>query len=120
MVLIATTTRAGIIRAVESLLGPLLPLFERERAAGRAVALGVLVDTAGSTYRKPGALMPRDGGDCEKVLAQLAKAGVDVDALAAQLQQDGAKAFVKSWNELMAGLESKSAKLSKAGWSGGG
>jgi xanthine dehydrogenase accessory factor len=42
---------------VESLLGPLLPLFERERAAGKAVALGVLVDTAGSTYRKPGALM---------------------------------------------------------------
>jgi xanthine/CO dehydrogenase XdhC/CoxF family maturation factor len=42
---------------VESLLGPLLPLFERERAAGNAVALGLLVETAGSTYRKPGALM---------------------------------------------------------------
>jgi xanthine dehydrogenase accessory factor len=42
---------------VESLLGPLLPLFERERAAGNAVALGVLVHTAGSTYRKPGALI---------------------------------------------------------------
>jgi xanthine/CO dehydrogenase XdhC/CoxF family maturation factor len=42
---------------VESLLGPLLPLFDRERAAGNAVAVGVLVHTAGSTYRKPGALM---------------------------------------------------------------
>jgi xanthine dehydrogenase accessory factor len=42
---------------MESLLGPLLPLFERERVAGRAVALGLLVETAGSTYRKPGALM---------------------------------------------------------------
>src|SRR4051812_26971734 len=42
---------------MESLLGPLLPLFERERAAGRAVALGLLVETVGSTYRKPGALM---------------------------------------------------------------
>jgi len=42
---------------MESLLGPLLPLFERERAAGRAVALGLLVETKGSTYRKPGALM---------------------------------------------------------------
>jgi xanthine dehydrogenase accessory factor len=42
---------------MESLLGPLLPLFERERAAGRTVALGLLVDTAGSTYRKSGALM---------------------------------------------------------------
>jgi xanthine dehydrogenase accessory factor len=42
---------------VESLLGPLLPLFDRERATGNAVALGVLVHTAGSTYRKPGALI---------------------------------------------------------------
>jgi xanthine dehydrogenase accessory factor len=42
---------------VEAFLGPLLPLFERERAAGRALALGMLVHTAGSTYRKPGALM---------------------------------------------------------------
>lgn len=42
---------------MESLLGPLLSLFDRERTAGNALALGVLVHTAGSTYRKPGALM---------------------------------------------------------------
>jgi xanthine/CO dehydrogenase XdhC/CoxF family maturation factor len=42
---------------VETLLGPLLPLFDRERAANRALALAVVVHTAGSTYRKPGALM---------------------------------------------------------------
>jgi xanthine dehydrogenase accessory factor len=42
---------------METLLGPLLPLFERERAADRPVALGLLVETVGSTYRKPGALM---------------------------------------------------------------
>ena len=42
---------------MESLLSPLLPLFDRERAAGNALAVGVLVHTAGSTYRKPGALM---------------------------------------------------------------
>jgi xanthine/CO dehydrogenase XdhC/CoxF family maturation factor len=42
---------------VEASVGPLLPLFERERTAGNAVALGVLVHTAGSTYRKPGALI---------------------------------------------------------------
>ena len=42
---------------MEAVLDPLLPLFERERAAGRALALGVLVHTAGSTYRKPGALI---------------------------------------------------------------
>ena len=42
---------------MEAFLGPLLPLFERERAARRALAIGMLVHTAGSTYRKPGALM---------------------------------------------------------------
>jgi xanthine/CO dehydrogenase XdhC/CoxF family maturation factor len=42
---------------VESQLDPLLPLFDRERAAGNALAVGILVHTAGSTYRKPGALM---------------------------------------------------------------
>jgi xanthine dehydrogenase accessory factor len=42
---------------MEASVGPLLPLFERERAAGRALALGILVHTAGSTYRKPGALI---------------------------------------------------------------
>ena len=44
-------------RPVESSLAPLLPLFERERAAGRPLVLGVVLETAGSTYRKPGALM---------------------------------------------------------------
>jgi xanthine/CO dehydrogenase XdhC/CoxF family maturation factor len=42
---------------VESSLAPLLPLFERERTAGRPLVLGVVLETAGSTYRKPGALM---------------------------------------------------------------
>lgn len=42
---------------MESSLGPLLPLFDRERAAGNAVAVGLLLHTAGSTYRKAGALM---------------------------------------------------------------
>ena len=58
-----------------------------------------------------GALLPADGGDCEEVLAQFAKAGISIDALAAQLQADGAKSFVKSWNGLMAVLASKSAAL---------
>jgi transaldolase len=58
-----------------------------------------------------GTNLPADGGDCEEVLAQFAKAGIDVDALAAQLQDEGAKSFVKSWNELMAVIASKSAAL---------
>lgn len=47
---------------MDSVLGPLLPLFERERAAGRAMALGILVHTVGSTYRKPGAMLLMAGG----------------------------------------------------------
>jgi transaldolase len=66
-------------------------------------------------HGKVGAQMPADGGDCEQVLAQFAKAGVDIDALAAKLQSDGAASFVKSWNQLMEVLESKSASLKKAG-----
>jgi len=60
-----------------------------------------------------GTIMTPDGGDGEAVLAQFAKAGVNVDALAAQLQDEGAKAFVKSWNDLMAVIASKSAALGK-------
>jgi transaldolase len=59
-------------------------------------------------------IMPADGGDCEEVLARFAKAGVDLDALAAQLQDEGAKSFVKSWNELMEVIASKSVDLAKA------
>jgi xanthine dehydrogenase accessory factor len=47
----------------EAALGPLLPLFQRERAAERAVALGVLVGTLGSTYRKPGAMILCSAGN---------------------------------------------------------
>jgi transaldolase len=59
-------------------------------------------------------IMAADGGDCEIVLDQFTKADVDVDALAARLQDEGAKSFVKSWNELMGVIASKSATLAKA------
>jgi hypothetical protein len=58
-----------------------------------------------------GPVMAADGGDCEKVLAEFAKAGINVDSLAAQLQDEGAKSFVKSWNELLAVIATKSAAL---------
>jgi len=61
-----------------------------------------------------GAIMPADGGACEEVLAEFARAGVDVDALAAKLQEEGAKAFVNSWNALMAVIASKSETLKAA------
>ncbi|MDR3748864.1 MAG: transaldolase [Acidobacteriota bacterium] len=59
-------------------------------------------------------VMPKDGGDCEQVLAQFTKAGVDVDALAAQLQSEGAKSFDDSWTELLGVIASKSAQLQNA------
>jgi transaldolase len=58
--------------------------------------------------------LPLDGGDSDTVFAQFAAVGVEVESLAAKLQFDGATAFVKSWNELMAVIESKSAALRKA------
>ena len=60
-----------------------------------------------------GTIVPADGGDGEVVFAEFAKAGVDIDALAARLQDEGARAFVKSWNDLMAVIASKCAALGK-------
>ena len=59
-------------------------------------------------------IMSADGGDCEAVLEQFAKAGVDVDALAAKLQEEGAKSFVDSWKDLMGVIDSKCAAMQKA------
>jgi len=61
-----------------------------------------------------GLLLPADGGDCEQVLGGFSEVGIDVEALAAQLQDQGAKAFVQSWNDLLAVITSKSAVLAKA------
>jgi transaldolase len=61
-----------------------------------------------------GPVLPADGGDCEDVLDRFAGAGIDLDALADRLQDEGAKSFVKSWDELMGVIASKSAALAKA------
>jgi transaldolase len=45
------------------------------------------------------------------MIAQFTKAGIDVDALAVQLQDEGAESFVKSWNDLMEVISSKNAAL---------
>ena len=62
-----------------------------------------------------GAMLPADGGDCEDVLTRFEEAGIGVDALAARLQDEGAKSFVKSWNDLMGVIASKCTVLEKAG-----
>jgi transaldolase len=61
-----------------------------------------------------GDILSADGGDSEEVLARFAKAGIDVDGLAAQLQDEGAESFVKSWNDLLVVIASKSAALETA------
>src|SRR5215467_9520323 len=61
-----------------------------------------------------GATMPADGGDCEEILARFAEANIDVHSLSVQLQDEGAKSFVNSWNDLMAVIRSKCAALERA------
>src|SRR5262245_25402860 len=60
-----------------------------------------------ATHTDVGELLPIDGGNCEEVLAEFAQAGIDVDALAARLQDEGARTFAKSWEDLMEVISSK-------------
>jgi len=55
--------------------------------------------------------VPADGGDCEEVLAAFNKAGIDTDALARQLQKEGAGSFVASWQDLLKSIETKTKAL---------
>jgi transaldolase len=87
----------------------------------RALAAPLTVNTipegtlkAFADHGEIGEPMRSDGGDCEAVLREFAQAGVDVDELAAKLQTEGAAAFVRSWKELMAVIESKSAAQATA------
>jgi transaldolase len=59
-----------------------------------------------------GAPAPADGGDCEAVLAGMHGQGIDLDALAARLQTEGAASFVASWHELLGVIAAKSQALS--------
>jgi transaldolase len=61
-----------------------------------------------------GPTMPADGGDCDAALARFKDAGVDVGALAAKLQSDGAKAFDKSWKDLMSRIAKQTKTLTAA------
>jgi transaldolase len=61
-----------------------------------------------------GHTLPARARYCDDVLAEFAGAGIDTDALAAQLQEEGARAFVKSWNELLECIASGSETLTKA------
>ena len=66
-----------------------------------------------SRHSQLGSILSPDGGACEAVLDQFVQAGIDLDELASRLQEDGAKSFVKSWNELMRVIASKAEELLK-------
>jgi transaldolase len=70
--------------------------------------------TALAEHGVVGATMPADGGDCEEILARFARANIDVQSLSVKLQDEGAKSFVNSWNDLMAVIKSKCAVLERA------
>ena len=61
-----------------------------------------------------GATLPAEGGNSEEELARFAAAKIDVSALSRQLQDEGAKSFVKSRNDLMQVISSKSSVLKRA------
>jgi transaldolase len=61
-----------------------------------------------------GETIPTDSGNSAEELARFAAAGIDVHALSNWLQDEGAKSFVNSWNDLMAVINSKSAVLKRA------
>jgi transaldolase len=62
-------------------------------------------------HGKIGALLPDDGGDSEAEIERFRNAGIDIEALAVRLQQDGVGQFVKSWNELLLRIAGKSRAL---------
>lgn len=71
--------------------------------------------TAFDDHGEVGEALAADGGDCDSVLASFTKAGIDIDALATRLQEEGAASFVKSWNDLMACVASKTATVDHGG-----
>ena len=67
-----------------------------------------------ATHNELDEFLPTDGGNSEEVLGQFAREGIDIDALADQLQNEGTESFVKSWNDLLAVISSKCVSLGKS------
>jgi transaldolase len=86
-------------------------------ALAAPLTINTLTETtlkAFADHGQTGQIMRRDGGDCEAVLRGFAEAGIDLDALAGQLQREGIESFDKSWNELIESITSKGVEFEKA------
>jgi transaldolase len=55
--------------------------------------------------------LPEDGGDAEAVLAEFGAAGIDAEALAARLQEEGKQSFDDSWADLLESIDSERERL---------
>jgi len=64
-------------------------------------------------HGKVGEPLPADGGDADEVLAAFAAVGIDIEALAAKLQSDGATAFVHSWHDLMKRIDDQVSEVTE-------
>jgi transaldolase len=62
-------------------------------------------------HGRVGEMMPADGDECDLMLRRFADAGVDVGALAARLQEEGAKSFVSAWKDLLGRIAAQRASL---------
>ena len=100
--------RVGVASVVAVLLGGCAAI-QREEAQQTESTL-----SAAGFQMKP-ADTPERLAHLQTMLKRFAGAGVNADALAAQLQKEGADAFVKSWNELLARIAEKCESLRKAG-----
>lgn len=67
-----------------------------------------------ANHGRVGAALPMDGGNSEEVLGEYRRAGIDLSALAEQLQREGTAAFTKSWRDLMRCIAGKTEQLVKS------
>lgn len=58
-----------------------------------------------------GRVLSAGGGDAEETIFNISRLGIDMAALGAQLQQEGAASFVKSWNEMLDVVANKAQAL---------
>jgi len=64
-----------------------------------------------SEHGRVSGVIPRGGADCEQVLKEFGRVGIDVAGLGADLQKEGAKSFDDSWQDLLNAIEAKSKAL---------